>query len=196
MIAILWHDSCIFLFKKENMKKKILLILFFFTTLISFSQEKFGAPYFTGAANLTFAVNEHYTLEPDDGESLLIPSAIFLRMGFGYEFKKRIALSLNGGFDYHWNRALSSFPTYSSVKYIITENQGDQFFTEFSYGKMWRPSRRFPDGSYYRLGLGTQIKGLGRWNTIIRLDFHRKGIIGFDKNKIESVSLGIEFSFF
>ena len=62
MTAILWHDSCFFLFKKENMKKKILLILFFFTTLISFSQEKFGAPYFTGAANLTFAVNEHYTL--------------------------------------------------------------------------------------------------------------------------------------
>ena len=82
------------------MKKKVLLILFFFTILISFSQEKFGAPYFTGAANVTFAVNEHYTLEPDDGESLLIPSAIFLRMGFGYEFKKRIALSLNGGFDF------------------------------------------------------------------------------------------------
>ena len=89
------------------MNKEILLILLFFTTVISFSQEKFGAPYFTGAANLTFAVNEHYTLDPDDGESLLIPSAIFLRMGFGYEFKKRIAVSLNGGFDYHWNRSLS-----------------------------------------------------------------------------------------
>ncbi len=82
------------------------------------------------------------------------------------------------------------------MKYIITENQGDQFFTEVSYGKMWRPSRDFPDGSYYRLGLGTQVKGTGRWNTIFRLDFHRKGLMGFENNKLDSVSLGIEFSFF
>ena len=65
MTAILWHDSCNFVyFKKENMNKETPLILFFFTTMISFSQEKFGAPYLTGAANLTFAVNEHYTLRP------------------------------------------------------------------------------------------------------------------------------------
>ena len=178
------------------MKKEYILILLFFAPLISFSQEKLGKPFFTGAANLTFGVNEHYTLDPDDGEPLIIPSAIFLRMGFGYEFKKRFAISINGGFDYHWNYALSAYPTYSSVKYIITENQGDQFFTEVSYGKMWRSSREFPDGSYYRLGLGTQVKGKGRWDTIVRLDFHRKGIIGFENNKIDSISLGIVFSFF
>ena len=35
-----------------------------------------------------------------------------------------------------------------------------------------------------------------RWNTILRLDFHRKGIIGFENNRLDSVSLGIGFSFF
>ena len=178
------------------MKKCYFLTVFYLTVSTSFSQEKLGKPFFTGATNLTFAVNEHYTLDPDDGESFLIPSAIFFRMGFGYEFKKKIAVSVNGGFDYHWNYAVSAFPTYGSVKYIITENQGDQFFTELSYGKMWRPSKRFSDGSYHRFGLGAQVKGTGRWDTIVRLDFHRKGIIGFENNRLDSISLGIEFSFF
>ncbi|WP_298882319.1 hypothetical protein [uncultured Polaribacter sp.] len=178
------------------MKRLLLLITFLAISSFSFSQEKIGKPFFTGLGNVTFAVNEHYTLDPDDGEPFLVPNAIFLRMGFGYEFKKRIAISVNGGFDYHWNYAVSAFPTYFSLKYNITEDQGDNFFTEVSYGKMWRPSSNYPDGNYYRVGFGTQVKGAKRWNTIIRLDFHRKGIIGFDNNRLDSVSLGLGFSFF
>lgn len=161
------------------------------------SQEKLGKPFFTGTANLTFAVNENYVLfDTDDGESFLVPSAIFFRVGFGYEFKKRVAVSLNGGFDYHWNYAVSAFPAYGSLKYNITEDEGDTFFTEVSYGKMWRPSSNYPDGNYYQVGLGVQVSGEERWNTIIRLDFHRKGIIGFENDRLDSVSLGIGFSFF
>lgn len=178
------------------MKQLLLLITFLAISSFSFSQEKIGKPFFTGSGNVTFTVNEHYTLDPDDGEPFLVPNAIFLRMGFGYEFKKRIAISVNGGFDYHWNYAVSAFPTYFSLKYNITEDQGDNFFTEVSYGKMWRPSSNYPDGNYYRVGFGTQVKGAKRWNTIIRLDFHRKGIIGFDNNRLDSVSLGLGFSFF
>ena len=70
-------------FQNSNMKKWYFLFLFYSTIPTSFSQEKLGKPFFTGAANLTFGINEHYTLDPDDGESLIIPSAIFLRMGFG-----------------------------------------------------------------------------------------------------------------
>lgn len=70
------------------MKKEYILILLFFVPMTFFSQEKLGKPFFTGAANLTFGINEGYTLDPDDGEPLIIPSAILLRMGFGYEFKR------------------------------------------------------------------------------------------------------------
>ncbi|WP_341221755.1 hypothetical protein [Polaribacter atrinae] len=178
------------------MRKILLSLLLFCTIQTLLSQEKLGQPFFTGSANLTFAVNEHYTLDPDDGETFLIPSAIFFRMGFGYEIKKRVAISVNGGFDYHWNYAVSAFPTYVSLKYNITEDEGDNFFTEVSYGKMWRPSSNYPNGNYYRIGLGTQVAGAERWNTIVRLDFHRKGIIGFENNRLDSVSLGIGFSFF
>lgn len=68
------------------------------------------------------------------------------------------------------------------------------FFTEARYGKMWTPSSNYRDGNYY--GLGLQIAGEKRWNTILRLDFHRKAIMGFKNNRIDSVSLGIGFSFF
>ena len=46
----------------------------------------------------------------------------FFRAGFGYEFIKRIAISVNTGFDYHWNYAVSAFPTYGTMRINITEN--------------------------------------------------------------------------
>jgi hypothetical protein len=46
---------------------------------------------------------------------------------------------------------------------------------------MWRPSSKYSDGNYYGFGIGAQVAGEKRWNTIVRLDFHRKGIIGLKK---------------
>lgn len=178
------------------MKYFLTLAVLLFFSFNALSQEKIGKPFLTGSANLTFAINEYYTLDPDDGEPLFVPNAIFFRLGVGYEFKKRVALSINGGFDYHWNYAVSAFPTYFGLKYNITEDEGDNFFTEIRYGKMWRPSANYADGNYYGIGFGTQVKGTERWNTIVRIDFHRKGLIGFENNRLDSVSLGIGFSFF
>ena len=61
---------------------------------------------------------------------------------------------------------------------------------------MWRPSSNYPDGNYYGIGLGIQAGGGERWNTTFRIDFHRKGIIGFKNNRLDSVSFGFGFSFF
>lgn len=177
------------------MTKQLLFIALFFILKTS-CQEKPGRPFFTGSSNITLGVNENYTLNPDDDESLLEPAALFLRLGFGYEFKRRIAVSFNAGFDYHWNYATSAFPTYTSLRFNITEREDDTFFTEVSYGKMWRPSNRYPDGDYYAFGIGAQIAGEKRWNAILRLDYHRKGILGFENNRLESLSFGIGFSFF
>ena len=91
---------------------------------------------------------------------------------------------------------MSAFPVYSSLKFNITEDEDDTFFMEMSFGKMWRPSNKYPDGNYYGFGLGTQIAGENRWNTVVRLDFHRKGLVGFENNRLDSVSLGIGFTFF
>ena len=131
-----------------------------------------------------------------DDQTFLVPSAIFLRMGFGYEFFNRLALSVNAGFDYHWNYAVSAFPMYGTLRYNIFAKEGNAFFVETSYGKMWRFSSNYPDGNYYGFGTGFQVAGEKRWNTIIRLDFHRKGILGFENNRLDSVSFGLGFSFF
>ena len=181
--------------KNDIMKQIILLFSFLFALQLA-SQEKLGRPFFTGSSSLTFAINENYTITPDDGEPFIIPTAIFFRAGFGYELKRRVAISFNSGFDYHWNYAVSAFPVYSSLKFNITEDQDDTFFMEMSFGKMWRPSNKYPDGNYYGFVLGTQIAGENRWNTVVRLDFHRKGLVGFENNRLDSVSLGIGFTFF
>ncbi|SDR66093.1 hypothetical protein SAMN05216503_0120 [Polaribacter sp. KT25b] len=177
--------------------KKILLafgLLFIFQN--SFSQEKLGRSFFTGDVNFTLGINENYTPFNDDDETFLVPSALFFRVGFGYEFKRKLAVGFNAGYDYHWNYAVSAFPTYGSLKYNISEADDDAFFVEARYGKMWTPSSNYPDGNYYGLGLGVQVAGEKRWNTIIRLDFHRKGIVGFENDQLDSISFGIGFSFF
>lgn len=176
--------------------KKLLLSIILFSSITILSQEKLGRPFITGSLNFTLGINEDYTLDNEDDETLLEPAAIFLRLGFGYEFKRKVAISFNAGYDYHWNYATSAFPTYGTLKYNITEFDDDALFVEVGYGKMWRPSNKYPDGNYYGFGIGVQAAGEKRWNTIVRLDFHRKGIIGFENNRLDSVSLGIGFSFF
>ena len=107
-----------------------------------------------------------------------------------------MAISLHAGYDFHWNYAVDAFPTYTTLRYNVSEREDDTFFIETSYGKMWRPTNNYSDGNYYGFGMGAQIAGEKRWNTIVRLDFHRKGLIGFDNNRLDSVSFGIGFSFF
>lgn len=179
------------------MKNKILVLIAVFVCQFVFTQEKLGRPFFTGDFNFTLGINENYTpFDTEDGEGFLEPAALFFRVGFGYEFKKRVAIAFNAGYDFHFNYAVDAFPTYGSLKYNITEQDGDALFTEVRYGKMWTPSSRYPDGNYYGFGLGFQIEGEKRWNTIVRIDFHRKGIAGFKNNRLDSVSFGIGFSFF
>jgi hypothetical protein len=92
------------------LKNVFILFVLFYAIQIP-SQEKIGRPFFTGSTNLTFGINEFYTLDPDDGEPLIVPAAIFFRFGVGYEFKRRLAISFNAGFDDHWNYATNAFPT-------------------------------------------------------------------------------------
>ena len=119
------------------MKNVLFLLAVFSAVQLARAQEKLGKPFFTGDVNFTLGVNEDYEIGPDDDNGpLIVPAALFLRLGFGYEFKRRLALSVNGGFDYHWNYAVSAFPAYGAVKYNISEDQGDAFFVEMRYGKM------------------------------------------------------------
>jgi hypothetical protein len=177
------------------MRKLLFCIAFLFAVQLA-SQEKLGRPFFKSSFNFTLGINENYTLDPDDGEPLIVPAAIFLRIGVGYEFKRRLAISVHAGYDFHWNYAVDAFPTYTTLRYNISEREDNALFIETSYGKMWRPTNKYPDGNYYGVGIGSQIAGEKRWNTIVRIDFHRKGLLGFENNRLDSVSLGLGFIFF
>ena len=114
------------------MRKLLFYFAFLFAVQLS-SQEKLGRPFFTGTFNFTLGINENYTLEPDDGEALIVPAAIFFRVGVGYEFKKRLAISLHAGYEFHWNYAVDAFPTYTTLRYNVSEREDDAFFIETSY---------------------------------------------------------------
>ncbi|MAD96297.1 MAG: hypothetical protein CMB99_03120 [Flavobacteriaceae bacterium] len=177
------------------MKRIIVLLLFLSSSMLD-AQEKLGRPFFTGELNFSLAINEFYTVEPNDGEPLIVPSGLFLRLGFGYEFFKKVAVSVNAGFDDHWNYDTNAFPAYVGLRYNIFERDDEAFFADFRYGKMWRPSSNYPDGNYYGFGLGFQGESDSRWHPVFRLEFHRKGILGFENDRIDSISLGIGFVFF
>jgi hypothetical protein len=103
------------------MKRIVLALIAVLMYQYSNSQEKLGRPFFTGDVNFTLGINEDYQIVTDDGNGpLIVPSALFFRVGFGYEFRKRIAVAFNSGYDLHWNYDIKAFPTYGSVKYNIT----------------------------------------------------------------------------
>ena len=176
--------------------RELLLLFFLFLQFQMHSQNRYGRPFFTADLNLSLAINEYYTLGVDDGEPLLLPAGLFTRIGFGYEFKRKIALSLNAGFDDHWNYGINAFPAYFGLRYNIFELDDEALFTELRYGRMWRPSPNYPDGNYYGVGIGFQLESDSKWHPVLKLEYHRKGIVGFENNRIESISLGIGIIFF
>ncbi|MGB1041997.1 MAG: hypothetical protein ACPGU6_01255 [Tenacibaculum sp.] len=179
------------------MKKTLLLV---FVLICSFSlqaQDKKGHPFFTGTLNFTFALNENYVLfEPDDDEELLEFSALMTRFGIGYQFDEKWAGIVNIGYDHHTRFDINAIPMFGTLRYNISKDGNDSFFTQASYGNLWRPSDKYENGKYYALGIGAQIGGSGKWHAVIHLDFHRKKINHFKNGNLDSVSLGIGFSFF
>lgn len=188
------------------MKKLLLFFILLSLNTSLLSQDKKGKPFFTGDINIGFGLNENYNVfdtlfDTEDRQTIFEPVAILVRSGFGYQFNKRWGMSINAGLDHHFKFEITAIPTYGSLRYNLYETgdtgDGDTIFLETSYGKMWQPTTRFKDGKYFGIGIGSQIAGSKRWNTIFRLDFHRKSIIDFGNNEhLDSVSLGIGFSFF
>ena len=178
--------------------KKLLLSLFLCVSFSISSQDRVKKTFFTGSLSTTFAINPNYTIliNNNDEETLLQPASILLRIGVGYQLDRRWMVSLNSGYDHHLRFGINAIPTFGKLTYNITESDDDTFFVSTSYGKMWRPSSRFENGNYYGLGVGWQIAGDGRWNTCVKIDFHRKKITNFKKGNLDSVSLGIGFTLF
>ncbi len=179
------------------MKETIFLVLFTISIVV-FSQEKKEKRFYTASIHSTFALNPNYTLfDKDDGENLLDFSAILIRNGLGYRFTKKWTGSVNFGIDFHTRLGLQNFPAYFNIQYNIFEDEDENlFFVNSSVGKLWKPSSNFDKGDYYSLGLGWQIGGEKNVNTLLKLDFHRKKILGLNNGNLDSVSFGLGITLF
>ena len=85
---------------KSLFMRKLLLLLFLFLTFQMAGQNTLGRPFFTGEVNFSLGVNEYYTIEPNDGEPLIVPSGLFLRFsrnGIGWW-----CLSKRCRIDHYW----------------------------------------------------------------------------------------------
>lgn len=179
------------------MKKGLLCIFTIFIFQNTIAQEKKIKPFFEGSFRLTVAVNENFTIDPDDDETFLLASGTFFRFGLGYMFGNKFSASLNAGYDHHIPYAINAFPTYAKVRYNVWGDFEGALFVQYSRGKMWRPSSRFTDGDYYNFGLGWELESGSRWKPIIQFTYHNKKIQGFeDSGNLESISLGFGFRFF
>ncbi|MDG2193699.1 MAG: hypothetical protein P8K77_02365 [Polaribacter sp.] len=179
------------------MKKTLLLLCFFIAIQQSYSQERIRKPFFTGNFNFTFALNENYVLfDPDDGESMLDFSAIFLRTGFGFQFDEKWEASINFGLDFHTRLEMQAIPSYLNVQYNLFSDGDTSFFINSSYGSLWKPSSNFEKGTYYAVGIGLQKNRNEGSDFVLRLDVHRKKITGFKNGNLDSISLGIGFRLF
>ena len=178
------------------MKKVVFLFVLFFSSIHSFSQEESKFPFFSGIFHATFAINENFTLDPDDDQPLLVPNATFFRFEVGYQFNRRWAASFNFGYDYHFQYFINAIPTYGSIRYNITEQDRETFFAEYSRGKLWRPSFRFEDGDYSAFTLGWVIVGSKSTHLVLKATYHRKKLFGFENGRLDSFSLGVGFALF
>lgn len=181
------------------LKKQLLSILLLFSSIITaqnFDENDDSFPFVTGEFHTTWAINENYTLDPDDDEPLLVPNSVFFRLGAGYQFNRRISASAHLGYDYHLQYFINAFPTYGSLRYNISEDYRDTFFVEYSRGKLWRPSAKFEDGDYAAFGLGWTVTGSKSTHTVIKITYHIKRIKDFENGRLDSLSLGIGFSIF
>ena len=183
--------------KTISMKQLLLTICLLFILQSTYGQEKKIKPFFEGSFKPTFAINEDYTIDPDGDINILRLTGTFFRFGFGYQFGRRVLVSLHAGYDYHFPDAIHAFPTYARFRFNVWNREDENLFLQYSQGKMWRPSNRFSDGDYYNFGFGYELESDSRWKPVIQITYHRKSLTGFENlNNLESVSLGIGFRFY
>jgi hypothetical protein len=175
--------------------KNLFLFTLFIIASITVKAQNDSHPYFTGSINTTFGVNQNYKLDEDGNGPFITPKSILLRTGFGYQFNKRWASSINIGYDHHFTYSINSIPTYASLRYNFIKKSSSAYFIESSYGQMFRLSNKFSNGNYYKIGVGILSLSSNRWNGMIRLDFHQKKIAQFESGNLNSISLGIGFTF-
>ena len=179
------------------MKQIYLLLLFL--PYFCFSQirkEKSHGLFYKISLATTLTINKEYTINNDDGETFLNPSAFFVNNTVGYQFDKRSLLGLNLEYDYHSQQGLHFLPAYLSFQYNVIADDS-HVFVRGGYGSFLGVSKDFEKGTMYKLGIGTQLFDENFRNSfLIGLDFTRKRFGYKTLEGLSSVSIFLEFMLF
>lgn len=195
------------------MKTKYFLFVFLlFVTSDIFSQTgqieelKISGPFYKISLAATLTINEDWTIETDDDEPFLVPSALFINNTVGYQFDKRSLLSLNFEYDWHSKQGLHFFPAYLGFQYNIFHYEDvmddgsisqSNMFIRGGYGTFLSLGKSFQKGNMYKFGLGYQIQLSDNNNSIlIGLDYTRKRFGYRTLEGLSSVSIFLEFMVF
>jgi len=153
----------------------------------------------------TLTINEDWTIEPDDGEPFLEPSALFVNNTLGYQFDARTLIGLNFEYDWHSKQGLHFFPAYLGLQYNILHYEDviegsisqSNVFIRGGYGTFLSLGRSFEKGNMYKFGLGYQGQvDIHNNSVLIGLDFTRKRFGYRTLEGLSSVSIFLEFMVF
>ena len=180
------------------MIKNILLFFTFFIYTYTTAQsdsESSGIFYKIGLAS-TLSINEDYTIGEQDNGTLIEPSAYFISNTLGYRFDNKASVGLNLEFNWHSESGLLFAPIYLNFRYNFIEDD-DNVFMRYSYGKLAALNSRFQKGELYKIGLGVELFDDEMEDSVLfGLEFNRKSFGFRNTEKLSSVSIFLEFTFF
>lgn len=187
----------------------IIVLIFITSTGLSQSnktdQIKISGPFYKISLATTLKINEDWTVETDDDETFLEPSALFINNTIGYQFDRRSLISLNFEYDWHSEQGLQFFPAYLGFQYNIIHFESgfneyiyqSNVFIRGGYGTFLSLGKSFEKGNMYKFGLGFQGQVDDSNNSIlIGLDYTRKRFGYRTLEGLSSISIFIEFMVF
>jgi len=159
-------------------------------------EEKTSGFFYKISLATTLKINEDWTIETDDDETFLEPSALFVNNTIGYQFDSRSLIGLNFEYDWHSEQGLHFFPAYIGYQYNILDFD-DKLFIRGGYGTLLGMGKSFEKGNMYKFGIGVQLYDKNFRNSfLLGLDFTRKRFGYRTLEGLSSVSIFIEFMIF
>jgi len=144
----------------------------------------------------TLAINEDYTVQTDDDETLVKLNGFFINNTFGLQVDERVSIGLNAGLDFYERQRLKFAPIYLSTHYNFIVDDSN-YFVRGGIGRLVKLGKDYENGTFYKLGLGIQIFDKNFRNSgLVGLDFTRKRFGYREEEKLSSVSIFLEYRFF
>ncbi|PCH72505.1 MAG: hypothetical protein COB98_11765 [Flavobacteriaceae bacterium] len=174
----------------------LLVVILLSNTSYGQEEEKIRGFFYKISAAGTLAVNEHYTIQTDDDESLIKLNGLFISNTFGLQINERVSIGLNAGMDFYESQDLRFAPLFMSTHYSYIVDDAN-YFIRAGIGRLLKLGKNFEDGSLYKLGTGIQFFDKNfRKSILVGLDFSRKRFGYREQEKLSSLSLFIEYRLF